>query len=227
MAGYGGITADIPETMDRDRELIGVQLTHPGGLGHEEHQPTPCCLPSGDASAEGGWLSGHHRRDRVADVLRVGVHEPRHDLLVGPQVGGGDVCLRPDHVDDLHREPAGDPLQLGPGETHRVDPHPALGAPERDSHDGALPGHQHGQGRHLAQVDVRGIADAALGRAHGGEMLNPISEQGLHLGVGVPAEREADHGGLLRDAKPIGHVVVEAHEARHAIELTGGFVIHR
>jgi hypothetical protein len=163
----------------------------------------------------------------VPDVLGVGVHQPGHHLFVGAEVGRRNIGLRSDHVDDLHREAPGHSLQLGTGELHRIDTDAALGPAEGDTDDRAFPGHQHGEGGDLAKVDVGGKPDPALGRTHGGEVLDPVAEEGLHLRIGVPAEREADHGRLLRDTQPVGDVVVQPHEAGHPVELAGGLFVHR
>jgi hypothetical protein len=48
----------------------------------------------------------------VADVHRVGVHHPRHDLIVGVDVGRGDVLLGADRVDDLGDVAAGQRFEL-------------------------------------------------------------------------------------------------------------------
>ena len=227
MTGDGRIPAHVAEAVDRNRDIVGVDPPDPRRLGQEEHQPAAGRLPPGHAAAKGRRLPGDYRGDRVPDMLGVGVHEPGHHLLVGAEVGSGDVGLGPDHVDDLHREAPGHPLQLGAGELHRVDPNPTLCPAEGKADDRTFPGHQHGEGGDLAQIDVGGEPDPAFGRAHRGEVLDPITEEGLHLRVGVTAEREADHGRLLRDTKPVGDVVVQAHEAGYPVELAGGLLVHR
>ena len=48
----------------------------------------------------------------MADVHAVGVHHPRHDLIVGVDVGRGHVLLRTDGVDDFRDVPSGERLEL-------------------------------------------------------------------------------------------------------------------
>ena len=104
---------------------------------------------------------------------------------------------------------------------------PPFAPPNGKTDDRAFPGHQHGEGGDLAEVDVGGEPDPAFGRAHGGEVLDPVTEEGLHLRIGVPSEREAHHGRLLRDTEAVGDVVVQPHEPGHPVELAGGLLVHR
>ena len=50
--------------------------------------------------------------ERVADVHRVGVGEPRHDLFVGVDVGRRHVLVGADGVDDLRGVAAGQRFEL-------------------------------------------------------------------------------------------------------------------
>ena len=63
-------------------------------------------------AAEADRLAGDDARDRVADVHRVGVHHPGHDLGVGVDVRRRDVLLGADEDLDLGGEAAGQALEL-------------------------------------------------------------------------------------------------------------------
>ena len=65
-------------------------------------------------------LAGHRRWDRVAEVHRKRVHDPRHRLRVGAHVGRGDVAVGADEDRDLGREAAGHVLELVERELARV-----------------------------------------------------------------------------------------------------------
>ena len=56
-------------------------------------------LAAAQRSADLDRLAGHHGGRRVADVHRVGVHEPGHHLLVGVDVGRRDVVLGADRLE--------------------------------------------------------------------------------------------------------------------------------
>jgi hypothetical protein len=96
---------------------------------------------------------------------RVGVHHPRHRLLVGPHVRRGNVEVGADHQDDLGGVAAGEVLALLKRELPRVAAHPALGTAVRQTHQRALPGHQHGQGGDFAQAHLGVVAEATLRRS--------------------------------------------------------------
>ena len=99
-------------------------------------------------------------------------------------------------------------------ERARVDAHAALRAAEGQVHDRALPGHPHRERRDLAEVDVVVVADAALRRAHGEQVLHAIAEDRLDGRVVVAAERERDDVRALRRAQPLPDVLVEPHLLR-------------
>jgi hypothetical protein len=156
----------------------------------------------------------------VAHLLAVRVHDPGHHLLVGAHVGSRNVLVGPDEVDDLGGVAAGDPLDLGARQLGGVDPHPSLGASERDADDGALPGHQHRQRRHLSEVHIGRIPDAALGGTHGQDVLHPVAEQGLDPGAVIAAVGDGDDDRPLRHPQSLRDVGVEIHQLRHSVELT-------
>ena len=142
--------------------------------------------------ASGGRLGatlGATQRDRLARddaghgvsrVHRVGVHHPGHDLGIGVDVGCRDVLLGTDEHAQLGREAARQALQLTLGELLGVDHHAALAATERDAHHGALPGHPHGEGLDLVEVDVLVVPDAALGRPADDVVVDAIAGEDAH-----------------------------------------------
>src|SRR5207253_781065 len=95
-------------------------------------------LAAGDEHAVAGGLHAAQRTAQVnrlagddagrggADVHRVRVHHPRHDLRVGVHVGRGNVALRPDDDADLRGVAAGEPLELLARELLGVDANTAL-----------------------------------------------------------------------------------------------------
>ena len=113
---------------------------------------------------------------------------------------------------------AGEALDLGTGENRGVDPHPALGTAEGQAHDQRrLPRHEHGQGGDLAEIDVGGVADAALGRPHGEHVLHAVGEHGFHVVVALAAEGERGDERPLRNPEPGMDVVVEAHDSGNPV----------
>jgi hypothetical protein len=109
----------------------------------------------------------------MALVHRVRVEDPRHHARVGADVGGGDVLLGADFVDDLARVAARQPLELAARELLRIADDAALGAAERQAHQRAFPRHPHrerldlvaGHGRVVADPALRGSARDVVGDA--------------------------------------------------------------
>ena len=95
----------------------------------------------------------------------VGVDDPGHLALAGAVVGGGDIDSGADHVvavelgDVAARGALKEAFALGAG----VNAEAALGAAKGGFDDGALVGHEAGEGRDLVLGDVGAEADAALG----------------------------------------------------------------
>src|SRR5689334_17204920 len=108
-------------------------------------------------------LARDHRVNSVTCVHRIGVHNPRHGLLVGVHIGSRHVLLRSDEVEQLGRVTARHPLDLAHGHLLRVADDAALGAAEWNVDHGALPSHPGRQSAHLVDIHVRRVTDAALG----------------------------------------------------------------
>ena len=77
-------------------------------------------------------LAGDDAEDRMTFIHRVRVEDPGHHLCVRAYIGGGDVLLGADLVDDLARVAPGRALELTRREGLRVDDHAALRAAERN-----------------------------------------------------------------------------------------------
>ena len=156
--------------------------------------------------------------DGVADVHAVGVHDPRHDLVVGVDVGRRDVLLGADRVDDLGDVAARQRLELAARHPRRVADDAALAAAERHVRDGALPRHPGGQRRDFVERDVGVIADAALGRAERDVVLHAVAGEDLDLAV-VHLDRAGDGDLPLGMREDLPDAGIEPEQARRAVEL--------
>jgi len=72
-----------------------------GGFARDDHDAPSCGFAPPERPAQLQRLPGDDGRGGVADVHAVGVHDPRHDLIVGVDVRRRHVLLRPDRVDDF------------------------------------------------------------------------------------------------------------------------------
>ena len=192
-----------------------------GLAGHDHHAAAGGFAPA-QRAAHLDRLAGHDRGRRIADVHAVGVHHPRHDLIVGVDVGRGHVLVRADRVDDLRDVAPGQRLELAPRHPRRVADDAALAAAERDVRHRAFPRHPGRQRRHLVERDVGVIADAALGRTERDVVLHAVAGEDLDLPV-VHLHR-ARHGDLpLRVRQDFPDAGVEPQQPRRSVE----FLEHR
>ena len=134
-------------------------------------------------SADVDRLAGHHRGAGLPHVHGVGIHDPGHGLLVGVHVGGGDVLLGTDELEQFGGVAPRHALQFALRHFVRIADDAALGAAERNVHHRALPSHPAGQRAHLVKVHVGCVAQSALGRAPRNGVLHP--ESGEHLQVPI------------------------------------------
>ena len=120
-------------------------------FARNDHHAAAGGLPAAERSAELQRLAGDDGSRRVADVHAVGVHHPRHDLLVRVHIGRGHVLLGTDRVDDLGDVAAGQRFELALRHRLRITDDPALAAAEGDVRDGAFPRHPRGECGHLVE----------------------------------------------------------------------------
>ena len=154
--------ADVAEALHGHRRAAHVDLEVLGRLARADHHAAAGRLAPAVRAAEHDRLARDDGGLRAADVHGVGVHEPRHDLLVRVDVRRGHVLVGADRVDDLGDVAARQRLELAPRHARRVADDAALAAAERDLRDRALPRHPRGQRRDLVERDVGVVADAAL-----------------------------------------------------------------
>jgi len=91
--------------------------------------------------AENHRLAGDDLRRRPADLLGVGVHEPRHLALARRHVRCGNVAVRSNDREELRRVAASQALELVRREAVRIAADAALGSTERQTDERALEGH--------------------------------------------------------------------------------------
>ena len=162
----------------------------------------------------------------MADLLRVGVHEPRHLALAGGDVGRRDVAVGPDDREDLRGVAARHALELAVGQPVRVAANAALRAAERQAHQGALERHPHRERGALAQRHARAVAEAALHRPHRQRVLDAVAGERLDLAV-VEPDREVHDERAPRLEQPRADLLLEVEQVggaaelvdRHAVEL--------
>ena len=209
---------DVAESLHGDRRALDVEAEMLRRLARDDHHAAAGGLAAAERAAHLDRLAGDDGRRRVADVHAVGVHHPRHDLIVGVDVGRGHVLLRPDRVDDLGDVAPRQRLELALRHPRRVADDAALAAAEGDVRDRALPRHPGRERRDLVERDVGVIADAALGRTERDVVLDAVAGEDLDLAV-VHLHRTRDDDlplGMREDPPDAG---LEVEDAGGAVEL--------
>ena len=113
----------------------------------------------------------------------IGIHDPRHGLLVGIDVGRGHVFFRADELDELRGVAARHALQLTHRHFVRIANHSTLGSAEWNIHDGAFPGHPTSKGANFIEGHIRCITDSAFCRAASNRVLHPEPGKDFQLPV--------------------------------------------
>ena len=188
------------------------------GLSRADHDAAPGGLAPPFRPAENDRLARDDGGFGPADVHGVGVHDPRHDLLVRVDVRRGHVLVGADRIDDLRHITAGERLELAARHARGVADHAALAAAERDVGDRALPGHPRGERRHLVERHVGMKADAALRRAERDVVLHAVP--GEHLDLTAVHLHRTRHGDLpLGPRQDFPDAGLEVEDARRSVEL--------
>src|SRR5690606_18650870 len=167
------------------------------------------------AAADLDRLARHDAGDRVALVHAVRVHDPGHDLRVGPEVRRRDVHGRADDDGNFGSVATGEALQFAHAELVRVDDNAALRASIRQVHHGTLPGHPHRQRAYFVEADVWAVADAALHRAAGFVVLDAEAREHPRRAV-IHAHREVRGQLPLGVGEDLDHALWQAEHAADA-----------
>ena len=187
-------------------------------FARDDHHAAAGGFAAAERAAHLDRLAGDDGGRGVADVHRIGVGEPRHDLFVGVDVGRRHVLVRTDRVDDLRGVAARQRFELAHRHLGRIADHAALAAAERQLRHGALPRHPRRQRRHLVERDVRVIADAALRRSERDVVLHAVAGEDLDLAaVHLHGAGDDDLPLGVREHLPDARVKIQ--NARRALEL--------
>ena len=214
----GDVRPHLPEALDGHPRPAEVESLGVAGPADAEVRPDRPQVHRGGRAAEVRRLPEHDGGGRVAEEHAVGVHEPAHDLLVRPDVGGEDVQVRLDEPGQIRQVLAGDALQLPHRVERRVAVHRPVGAAEGDPQQRAAVGRPEGEGLDGLRGESRPELDPSHRRPPrrgvdgvvGGEDPGPPV---VHLDGEAQAEGPP---GLLQDGRL---VLREAEVARCGVEL--------
>jgi hypothetical protein len=142
-------------------------------------------------------------------------------LRVRHHVRRRHVAQRPDVARHLSHPAAAEQLLLALAQVVRVADHATLGPTQGDVHDGALPGHPHGQGANRVQRLLGVEADATL---RGAARIIVLDAEAPEYGDPSVVHPHRDQERVLADgpAQQLARRRVEGQEFGHTVELSLG-----
>ena len=206
--------ADVAEALNDDARFVAAHAEFRQRLVAGDHQAAAGGCVASLRAAHLDGLAGDDSGRGAAHVHGVGVHDPGHGLLVGAEVGRGNVALGPKPLAQFGGVAARDAFEFASGELRGIADDAALGAAEGNVHHRAFPGHLAGQRAHFVQRHIGRETDAALARPAHQRMMHAITDEDFQPPV---IER---HGNVDGDL-----LVGIAHEAVNAVfetQLFGG-----
>ena len=156
-------------------------------------------------------------------VLRILIHDPRHDLAVGIHVWRGDIDVGPDHFVDLVGELSRHALELARIEGAGVDPDSPLGATVGNADHGGLPGHQTGEGVDFVLVRLLVVTEAPLEGTPGRVVLDAEALEDAHRAI-VHLDGDRDLELARRGHQQALDALADVHDSRGAGEVAKGVV---
>src|SRR5579859_527762 len=157
------------------------------------------------AAADRKRLARDDRRDGVALVHGIGIHDPGHHLRVGVDIRRGNIAVRANDDRNFGSIAAGEPFKFRRTHALGVADDAALRAAIGDADDRAFPGHPHRQRLDLVECDLRAIANATFGRTTIDVMLYTIACKGLDATI-IQAYRKIHCQFALGFAQYLAHI---------------------
>ena len=149
----------------------------------DRRDAAPGRFPPATRAANRERLASDHRRHCLAHVHGIGVHDPRHRLVVRVHIRRGNVLLRPDELNDVGSVAPSHALELALRHLVRIADDSAFRTAERNVDHRALPCHPAGQGANFIQRYLRRKSNAALARPARHRMLHAKAGEYLNMSV--------------------------------------------
>ena len=119
-------SADVSEALDCSRAFAEIYTQMFRRLDNRIDDAAACRFFSSQSAADGHWLAGDYLRHRTSFVLRVGIHDPRHDLFIRSHIRSGHIDIGANEVKNFSREASGHGLKLVARELRRIASDAAL-----------------------------------------------------------------------------------------------------
>src|SRR5438552_9200261 len=180
MEQQSSYSTDVATSLHNDASRTRRHVEALDGFVDYEEQSSASRFPAPPRSSQVDWFPRNHGGNRVTSVHGIGVHDPRHRLLVSVHVRRGNIFLGSDEIEQLRRIASRHPFKLAEGHLNWIADDAALGAAKWNVDDGTLPCHPRSQGPHFVEVNVGSETDAALRRTARKVMLNAKALEDLN-----------------------------------------------
>src|SRR5258707_7224713 len=170
-----GNAAYISETLYYRSPIREFQLEEVSCPFNQINHASPCRLPPAIGSANTHRLPGHYFGHCVSYMRRIGVHKPRHHLLIGSHIWTHYIRTWTDERYHFLHVPARQAFELAHGELPWFSSDSPFCAAIGQACDRTLPAHPHCERGDLTQSNRFREPRSALSRPHGKMMLHPIT----------------------------------------------------
>ena len=182
-----------------------IQIHGLGRLLHRDDHPATGCLGSTFRPSEFDGLPGDGAWNRVSLLHGHGVHDPRHDLSVGTDIGRGNVASLTEHCADFGDKTPSQLFQFPLGELLDVDLDRTFGAAIRNVRYRAFPCHPHRPRGGFVDIYIRVISEPAFRGPPRCVVLNSTALENLDFSI-------VQYDGKMDDQLPhgLGKYVMES-----------------
>src|SRR5665213_1826828 len=214
------IRADVAESLHDHPAALDLHPQMLQRLIAYDRDATPRSLLSPSRAANVDRLARHHGSAGLPRMHGVGIHNPRHGLLIGTHIGRRNILFGADELYQFGGVAPSHPLQLSLRHLSRIADDAALRPAEGNIHDSALPSHPTGQRSYLVERNIRRIAHTTLAGAPCNGMLNTIAGKDLNRTI-VHADGNINRDLAHRQAQDLHNPRIKIELFRGNIESSG------
>ena len=99
MEQQSSYSTDVATSLHNDASRTRRHVEALDGFVDYEEQSSASRFPAPPRSSQVDWFPRNHGGNRVTSMHGIGVHDPRHRLLISVHVRRGNIFLGPDEVE--------------------------------------------------------------------------------------------------------------------------------
>ena len=181
----------VAVALDADARALEGHTDTSGRLAGDKQDARRGGVVTTFTTADRERFAGDDSGHGVPFMHGVGIHNPRHHLGVGVDIGRGNIPMGTDNDGNLGSIATGETFQFGRAHMLGIADDATFRASEGYGYDRAFPGHPHCERFHFIQRHIGAIANAPFGRATIDIVLDTIACKGLDAAI-VEAHRKID-----------------------------------